>query len=168
MAELAEKVDALIKAVGGPSYDKLAAAIRATGGPTISGAYIQQLRTGARHNPTFQNLQALSRYFTKALGIPVTLNYFDPETPVDQPWVDARDEGRVAELERQLEEERQLTARLTDRGIRRIASRYGSADPATQRQILAIVETLSTLQQPDPPDTAPGAAAGDVDDTAGG
>jgi ESX-1-secreted protein regulator len=78
MAELAEKVDALIKAVGGPSYDKLAAAIRATGGPTISGAYIQQLRTGARHNPTFQNLQALSRYFTKALGIPVTLNYFDP------------------------------------------------------------------------------------------
>jgi hypothetical protein len=40
-------------------------AIRATGGPPISGAYIQQLRTGARHNPTFQNLQALSRYFTK-------------------------------------------------------------------------------------------------------
>lgn len=149
MAELAEKVEALMKAVGAPSYDKLAAAIRAAGGPTISGAYLQQLRTGARHNPTLQNLQALSTYFTKALGFPVTLSYFDPETPVDQPWVDSQDEERVAQLQRQLQDERQLTARLTDHGIRRIAARYGDATPATQRQILAIVETLADLEPTD-------------------
>jgi transcriptional regulator with XRE-family HTH domain len=154
MAELAAKVEALMTAVGSPSYDKLAAAIRAGGGPTISGAYIQQLRTGARHNPTLQNLQALSTYFTKTLGFPVTLSYFDPDTPVDQPWVDAQDEERVAQLQRQLEEERQLTARLTDHGIRRIAARYGDASPATQRQILAIVETLSNLPATDVEPTA--------------
>ena len=154
MAELAEKVDALMKAVGSPSYDKLAAAIRAGGGPTISGAYIQQLRTGARHNPTLQNLQALSTYFTKTLAFPVTLSYFDAGTPVDQPWIDARDEERVAQLQRQLEDEREFIARLTDHGIQRIAARYGDATPATQRQILAVVETLSNLQSTDIEPTA--------------
>ncbi|NMI00634.1 hypothetical protein [Pseudonocardia acidicola] len=143
MAELAAKIDALIVAIGGPSYDKIAQEIKADGGPTVSGAYLWQLRTGARDNPTFHHLQALSTYFSRKIGIPITLNYFDPETPVDQPWRDAQDEERVASLQRQLDEERELNTRLADNGVRRLATRYGEMGPALQRQILAIVETLS-------------------------
>lgn len=146
MAELAEKLDMLISAIGNPSYEKIAQEIKAAGGPSVSGAYLWQLRTGTRDNPTFHNLQAMSNYFSRKLGLPVTLSYFDPETPADQPWRVAQDEQRVAELEQQLAEERELTLRLADNGVRRIASRYGEMSPALQRQILAIVETLADPQ----------------------
>lgn len=143
MAGLAEKIDRLIVAIGGPSYDKIAQEIKAAGGPTISGAYLWQLRTGARDNPTFHHLQALSGYFSGKLGLPITLSYFDPGTPVDQPWRDADDENRVAELERTLQEERRLTARLSDQGVQRLATRYGEMGPGLQRQVLAIVDALA-------------------------
>lgn len=146
MAELAEKLDTLIRAIGNPSYDKIAQEIKAAGGPSVSGAYLWQLRTGSRDNPTFLHLQALSSYFSRKLGIPVTLSYFDPETAADQPWRAAQDEQRVIQLEQQLAEERELTAQLADKGVRRLASRYGEMSPALQRQILAIVETLSDPQ----------------------
>jgi len=143
MAELAEKLDALILAIGGLSYDKIAQEIKAAGGPRVSGAYLWQLRTGARDNPTFHHLQALSAYFSRKLGLPITLSYFDPDTPVDQPWADAQDTDHVAQLEKQLGDERELTARLADQGVQRLATRYGTMDPGLQRQILAIVDTLS-------------------------
>lgn len=148
--ELSEKIDALIVAIGGPSYESIAREIRAAGGPSVSAPYLWQLRTGARVNPTFQHLQALASFFSSKLDIPITLSYFEPATPVDQPWRDAEDVGRVEALERQLAEEREISEKLADRGVRHFASRYGSMSTDLQKKILAIADTLAESGESQP------------------
>ncbi|MBC3189519.1 hypothetical protein H7X46_00345 [Pseudonocardia sp. C8] len=147
MSELSEKIDALIVAAGRPSYDSIAREIKAAGGPTISAPYLWQLRTGARTNPTFQHLQALATYFSGKLNVPITLSYFEASTPVDQPWRDAEDANRLETLERQLAEEREMSAKLADRGVRHFAGRYGSMSPEMQKKILAIADTLAETDE---------------------
>lgn len=143
MSELSEKVDALFVAIGGPSYEWVARDMRSQGGPSMSAPYLWQLRTGARNNPSFQHLQALASYFSQKLQIPITLSYFEPRTPVDQPWRDAEDSTRLEALERQLAEEREMSAKLADRGVRHFASRYGSMSADLQKKILTIADTLA-------------------------
>lgn len=153
MGDLATKIDKLITEIGGLSHDRIAQEIKAAGGPTISGAYLWQLRTGARDNPTLHHLQALSKYFSDKLDLVVALDYFSPDAPVERPWEAAERNRQVEELEG----EHELTVRLEDRGIRHIASRYGSVSPTVQRQILAIVDTLSAPEiGPDDDGPTPG------------
>lgn len=141
--DLAAKIDALITAAGSPSYETLAREIKDMGGPTVSAAYLWQLRTGTRDNPTFQHLQALARYFSGKLTIPVTLQYFDPETSVDQPWRDVTDRSQGGELHERQSQERDFAHQLAERGIQRISARYGEMGPNMLRDILAIMEELA-------------------------
>ena len=63
---LADKLDALVRAAGNPSLERVALEIRQRGGPTISASYLWLLRTGNRTNPTLHHLEALARHF----GVP--------------------------------------------------------------------------------------------------
>jgi transcriptional regulator with XRE-family HTH domain len=141
--DFAEKIGRLITAAGNPSYETVAREIKAEGGPTISAAYLWQLRTGTRDNPTFQHLQALARYFSKKLNLPITLLYFDPQTSIDQPWTDAENAARAAELRGEGDEEQRLAERLAEQGIRRISARYGEMGPNMLREILAVMDQLA-------------------------
>lgn len=146
---LAEKVTRLIQAAGDPSYETLAREIKAAGGPTVSAAYLWQLRTGARDNPTFQHLQALARYFSDKLCLPITLAYFDPTTPVDQPWtaIDSDPTGATSPpLDPDHEE---LVRQLAQRGVHRISARYGQIGTAVLRDVLAVMDQIETQTDPD-------------------
>lgn len=138
---LAEKISKLIAAAGDPSYETLSREIKAEGGPTVSAAYLWQLRSGTRDNPTFQHLQALAGFFSKKLNLPITLHYFDPQTPVDQPWTAAAE--RSAELHEPDSEERKVAEELAERGIRRISARYGEMGPSMLRDILSVMDQLA-------------------------
>jgi len=151
--DLAEKLNKLIDAAGGPGTEKLAEAIKEKTGTNISGAYIWQLKKGKRNNLTLQHLTALSSYFSAELGVPITLSYFDPSTPVDEPWRVAEEDNRVEDLQRQLEQEREFSDALRQRGIRRIAQRLGNMDDAQQRQFLAIVDVIAGTTPPPAEDT---------------
>lgn len=163
--DLSAKLARLITAAGDPSSERLAEAITEHTGTSISGAYLWQLKKGKRANLTLQHLMALSSYFSSILSVPITLSYFDPGTPEDEPWRVQAEADTVARLREQLAEEQRLSAALTDRGVRRIAARYGSMDPAEQRQLLAIVETFAhpgpnasteaTSSETEPPSSEP-------------
>lgn len=143
--DLAEKLNRLISGVGNPSTERLAEAIKEHTGTSISGAYLWQLKKGKRSNLTLQHLMALASYFSSALDVPVTLSYFDPSTPVDQPWLDSEEKDRVAELQQQLTEEKEFTDAMGDHGVRRIAQRLGKMDAAQRRQFLAIADAIAGM-----------------------
>jgi len=147
---LARKVAKLIEAAGDPSYETLAQEIKDLGGPTVSGTYLWQLRTGKRDNPTFQHLTALAHYFSTKLSLPITLSYFDPQTPVNQPWIDARTPQRSMSVGQQsAQEERELVEQLARRGIQRISARYGEAGTGMFRDILEIMDSITTAEAAD-------------------
>jgi len=146
-SDLADKLARLMEAAGNPSTERLSQAIEETTGRSISGAYLWQIKKGRKKNLTLQHLTALSAYFSDALGLPITLSYFDPATAIDEPWTVSDERETVETLQKRLAEEQQLTQVLADHGVRRIASRYGALNAAEQRQVLAIVETFGA--QPD-------------------
>lgn len=147
--DLADKMTRLMAAVGNPSTERLAEAIVEHTGTRISGAYLWQIKKGKRANLTLQHLTALSSYFSHELKTPITLSYFDPATPVDQPWQAAAEESNIRDLQEQLEAERQFSDAMKDKGVRRIAQRLGSMDAAQQRQFLAIADALAVSDSTD-------------------
>ena len=65
---LAAKIDVLFQTVRRPtdeqfSHEEVAKACRDATGETFSAAYLWQLRTGRRTNPTKRHLEALARFF---------------------------------------------------------------------------------------------------------
>ena len=65
---LAERIDCLFRTHHSPrgreyTYREVAEAISAQNGVTFSPAYLWQLRTGARKNPTIRHIEALARFF---------------------------------------------------------------------------------------------------------
>ena len=67
-ATLAERIDHLIRTQLSPrgreyTYREVAAAVTGRNGTTFSPAYLWQLRTGAKDNPTMRHLEALARFF---------------------------------------------------------------------------------------------------------
>jgi transcriptional regulator with XRE-family HTH domain len=65
---LSEKVDRLFRIYPSPrgreyTYREVAAAISQQDSVTFSPAYLWQLRTGVKDNPTMRHLQALARFF---------------------------------------------------------------------------------------------------------
>lgn len=138
--DLAQKLTRLMAAAGDPSTERLAEAIREHTGTGISGAYLWQIKKGKRANLTLAHLTALSAYFSHVLGVRITLSYFDPATPPDQPWDADRPTDRAV-----ADGDAEFAEAMRDRGIRRIAARYGSMDPAQQRQLLAIADAIANV-----------------------
>ncbi|MDO8612832.1 MAG: XRE family transcriptional regulator [Dehalococcoidia bacterium] len=67
-ATLAERIDHLFRNQLSPrgreyTYREVAAAVTGRNGTTFSPAYLWQLRTGAKDNPTMRHLEALARFF---------------------------------------------------------------------------------------------------------
>ncbi len=136
--DLSAKLSRLMDAAGNPSTERLAEQIRAHTGTGISGAYLWQIKRGKRANLTLSHLTALASYFSDTLGVRITLSYFDPTTPVDGPWTDGERSGDEPD-------DREFTEAMRDRGVRRIAARYGSMDPVQQRQLLAIADAIASV-----------------------
>ena len=70
-ATLAERIDHLFRNQLSPrgreyTYREVAAAVSGQDGTTFSPAYLWQLRTGAKDNPTMRHLEALARFFQVA------------------------------------------------------------------------------------------------------
>jgi hypothetical protein len=142
--DLSAKLIRLMDAAGNPSTERLAEQIRDHTGTGISGAYLWQIKRGKRSNMTLSHLTALASYFTDTLGVRITLSYFDPTTPVEEPWADA--DGADSGDSGDGSDDRAFAEAMQDRGVRRIAARYGSMDPVQQRQLLAIADAIASVR----------------------
>ncbi len=65
---LAERIDALFRSHPSPrkreyTYREVATSVSGEDGITFSPAYLWQLRTGAKDNPTMRHVEALARFF---------------------------------------------------------------------------------------------------------
>ena len=130
---LAEKLNRLFRTMhpagrGEYSVEEIVEIIRERGGLTISPAYLYQLRSGHRDNPTKQHLEALA----DAFGVSPAY-FFD----------DALTERIEAELD--------LLAALRDGPVRHLALRAFGLSPGILRAITDMVEEVRQLEGgPDP------------------
>lgn len=88
-ATLAERIDHLFRTHHSPrgreyTYREVAAAVIGQNGTTFSQAYLWQLRTGAKDNPTMRHLEALARFFA------VSPSYFFDEELTEFPETEVR------------------------------------------------------------------------------
>jgi transcriptional regulator with XRE-family HTH domain len=124
---LAEKIDHLFTVVHPPgreyTHEQVATAIQELGGPTISAAYLWQLRTGKRDNPTMKHLEALSGFF----GVPPSY-FFDEETA-----------GRV-------DDQLELLVALRDDQVRQVAVLANGLSPETLGTITTMLERARQLE----------------------
>lgn len=86
---LAERIDHLFRTQMSPrgreyTYREVAAAVSGQDGTTFSPAYLWQLRTGAKDNPTMRHLEALARFFQ------VSPSYFFDDDLTEFPETDVR------------------------------------------------------------------------------
>lgn len=86
---LAERIDCLFRTHRSPrdreyTYREVAEAISAQNGVSFSPAYLWQLRTGVRENPTIRHIEALARFFG------VAPSYFFDEELTDVPEAELR------------------------------------------------------------------------------
>jgi transcriptional regulator with XRE-family HTH domain len=86
---LAERIDCLFRTHLSPrgrefTYREAASAMSAHGGITFSSAYLWQLRTGAKDNPTIRHIEALARFFD------VSPSYFFDDELTDLPEAELR------------------------------------------------------------------------------
>jgi transcriptional regulator with XRE-family HTH domain len=88
-ATLTERIDHLFRNQLSPrgreyTYREVAAAVTGQDGTTFSPAYLWQLRTGAKDNPTMRHLEALARFFR------VSPSYFFDDELTEFPETDVR------------------------------------------------------------------------------
>jgi transcriptional regulator with XRE-family HTH domain len=86
---LAERIDCLFRTHLSPrgrefTYREAASAMSAHNGITFSSAYLWQLRTGAKDNPTIRHIEALARFFD------VSPSYFFDDELTDLPEAELR------------------------------------------------------------------------------
>ena len=86
---LAERIDCLFRTHRSPrgreyTYREVASGVTALNGVTLSPAYLWQLRTGARDNPSIHHLAALARFFD------VAPSYFFDDELTDVPEAELR------------------------------------------------------------------------------
>jgi transcriptional regulator with XRE-family HTH domain len=133
---LAERLDRLFATVhpsgrGPYTLREAADAINTDAGETIiSAAYLSQLRTGKRGEPSHSRLAAISRFFR------VDISYFSDQVPDE-------DAGRQAEA----------LAAMQDDGVRTIALRARGLSEPSLAAVLAVIENarrLENLPDPDP------------------
>jgi transcriptional regulator with XRE-family HTH domain len=129
---LAARLDLLFRTVlrvDGKPYTtaQVAAAISAAGENTISGAYLWQLKTGRRDNPTYRQLIALSRFFD------VSPTFFFEEAETQRGAVPA--DAALA---------------LKDEAIREIALRAVGLSERSLRTIADMIANARALEDPSP------------------
>ncbi len=148
---LAEKLNRLFRTMhpagrGEYSVEEIAEIIRERGGPSISPAYLYQLRSGHRDNPTKQHLEVLADAFG------VSPAYFFDDALIER-----------------IEAELDLLAALRDGPVKHMALRAFALSPASLRAITEMIEHVRQLEGvPDldaprprrgrPPHQAPGPA----------
>ncbi len=126
---LAERLDQLIATVhpagrGPYTLREIADAINAEAGTSlISAAYISQLRTGQRTEPSHTRLAALARFFGVATG------YFS-------------DQATAEDTSRQLE----VLAALRDDGVRSVALRAAGLSESSLAAVRAVIENARRLE----------------------
>ncbi|MFE9428745.1 helix-turn-helix domain-containing protein [Kitasatospora sp. NPDC006697] len=167
---LAQKLDHLFQVIHptdrGPfSYHEVAQAIREQAGPdgpTVSHGTLQQIRTGAKTNPTIKTLEAIAAFF----GVPAA--YFLDDTVAER--VDARldelraaAEGRPGERSKQPSRSRreaepaadrspgagvddELADVLADSNIRAVAFRLAGLSPRALKGLRAIVDQVRAVE----------------------
>jgi len=131
---LAERLDLLFETVhpagrGPYTLREAADGINAEAGETIiSPAYLSQLRTGKRGEPSHSRLAAIARFFGVDIG------YFSGQVPDGNA-------GRQAEA----------LAAMQDPGIRAIALRARGLSEPSLAAVLAVIENARRLERlPDP------------------
>ena len=126
---LAERLDRLITTVhpaerGPYTLREIADAINTEAGTSlISAAYISQLRTGQRTEPSHSRLTALARFFG------VGIDYFSDETTTE-------------ETNRHLE----VLAALRDDGVRSVALRAAGLSESSLAAVRAVIENARRLE----------------------
>ena len=135
--DLAARLNHLFGIVPGPSgralwtNDEVAAAMAAQG-VAISGAYLSQLRTGKRDNPSARHLAAIAQLF----GVPLEY-FFDEET--------------AAKIDADL----RLLGAVRDSGVQAIALRAQGLSPQSLSSVADMIEHIRRLEQvPDLPSDA--------------
>lgn len=137
-SELAAKINRLFDVMRNPaepalSHAAAAEAITKATGVSISAAYLWQLRSGVKSNPTVQHLQALARFF----GVPASY---------------LLDSGPDEAIEKQLS----LLQAMKDAGVRNLALRASGLTPRTLDSIAAIVDRARELENLPPLDPQDG------------
>ena len=126
---LADRLDGLILRVhpagrGPYTLREIAEAINAEAGTSlISAAYISQLRTGQRTEPSHSRLAALAKFFG------VGIDYFS-------------DEATAEETDRQLE----VLAALRDDAVRSVALRAAGLSESSLAAVRAVIENARRLE----------------------
>lgn len=124
-ARLTKLFEVMRKAGTAPlSNAAAAAAITKKTGISISPAYLWQLRSGIKRNPTVAHLRAIAEFF----GVPASyLIDRDPDPAVD------------AQLD--------LLQALRDNGVRDLAARASGLTPRALKSLAAIIDHLRELER---------------------
>ncbi len=126
--ELAAKINRLFEVMRRPSEPPLsnaaaAEAITRSTGTSISAAYMWQLRSGVKSNPTVQHLQAIAQFF----GVPASYLI---------------DNGADESIESQL----RLLQAMKDTDVRNLALRASGLTPRTLANIAAIIDRAREIE----------------------
>ncbi|QIS23890.1 XRE family transcriptional regulator [Nocardia terpenica] len=132
--ELAAKINRLFEVMRSPSAPPLsnaaaAEAITRATGTSISSAYLWQLRSGLKTNPTVAHLRAIARYF----GVPAS---YLVDTGTDE----------------QVDSELRLLQAMKDAGVRNLALRASGLAPRTLAGIAAIIDRAREVENLPPID----------------
>lgn len=135
-SELSIKLNKLFDIMRRPTQPVLsnaaaAEAIRAKTGVSISAAYLWQLRTGVKSNPTVAHLRAIARFFGVA-----------PSYLID-PGIDPDIDAQLNLLEA-----------MRDAGVRDLAVRASGLTPQALNSLAAIVDHARHLERLPPVDGA--------------
>ena len=109
-----------------------AAAIQEQTGVSISPAYLWQLRSGAKANPTVQHLRAIAEFF----GVPASY------------LIDAQNDP---DIDAQLE----LLQAMRDAGVRGLALRASGLTPQAITSLAAMIDHVRELENLPPLDPPP-------------
>lgn len=136
--DLADKLNKLFEVMHSPSEAALsnaaaAEAITAKTGVSISPAYLWQLRSGLKANPTVAHLRAIAEFF----GVPASY-LIDAD-------VDEHFEAQLA-----------LLQALRDAGVRDLAMRASGLTGAALTNLVAMVDHVRELEKLPPLAPAPG------------
>lgn len=129
MPDLAERLNHLFRTVPRPggramwTNEQAAAALTQQGTP-MSGAYLSQLRTGKRDNPSARALGAIAALF----AVPVTY-FYDAET--------------AAKIDNDLK----LLSAIRDSDVLAIAQRAHGLSPEALASVKGIIDHIRTLEQ---------------------
>ncbi len=159
---IAAKLDHLFQEIHpagrGPfSYHEVEQAIReqaGPGGPTVSHGTLQQIRTGAKTNPTVRTLEAVAAFF----GVPAA--YFLDDTVAERVDVRLRElkagpgggsesgaeAAQAAEAAEVAEVTDELADVLADSNIRAVAFRLAGLSPRALKGLRAIVDQVRAVE----------------------